>query len=131
MIAIDTNVLVRFLVEDDPRQTAKAKKRLSDAQAASEPVFVATIVLAESVWVMERVYDLGREEIAQALESLITTSGFRVSDRDGVLDALAAYLTRKGDLADFLIRREGELAGASPVFTFDKKLHRTEGFKAV
>ena len=91
MIALDTNVLVRFLVEDDPDQTERARVFFQKAMAAEQLCFVSEIVLCELVWVLERSYRLRRPDIAQVLARLLPSRHLAFTAIDKVARALEAY----------------------------------------
>ena len=131
MIALDTNVLVRFLVEDDARQTEAAAALIARAAAHGETLFVSDIVVSEVVWVMSVSYRVGRKEIAGVLRSLLRARHVTFRAADQLIRALAAYETGKGDFADYLIREHARAADCDAVATFDKVLLRERGFVAV
>jgi len=130
VIALDTNVLVRFLVEDDPKQNARARalvKRLIDADDAA---FVSDVVLCELVWVLARSYRIPRGPIADHLQTLLRARHFSFLSTDALHRALAAFRSGKGDFADYLIREHAAAAGCDGVATFDQVLTQESGFQA-
>ena len=130
MLALDTNVLVRFLVEDDPKQSAAAAALIARAAAADEPVFVSDIVVCEVVWVLAAAYRVGRAEIASTLRELLRARSMVFEAADELSRALDAYSDGRGDFADYLIREHARAAGCEAVATFDKLLRREAGFAA-
>jgi predicted nucleic-acid-binding protein len=130
VIALDTNVVVRFLVEDEPRQTARARAVVAQAVAAGEPLFLSDIVWCETVWVLDSAYGFDRASIAAALRRLLSARGIAVRSFDRVGAALDAYERGRGDFADYLIREDARAAGCDAVVTFDRALRRDEGFRA-
>ena len=126
MIGLDTNVLVRFLVQDDPQQGALAT-RLMDELTAQMPGFVGREVLVELVWVLERAYGYGRAEVASALEGLLVAPEIRLEEHDDVGAALHRYRAGGAGFADLLIAAAARRAGASRVVTFDRRAARIEG----
>ena len=128
MIALDTNVLVRFVVEDDTRQTAAAAKLIEHAVAADQPLFVSTIVLCEFVWVLGGSYRVSRSEIGRVLRELLRARHLTFDAPDHLVRALDAFLHGKGDFADYLIREQGRAAGCEAVATFDRALLKERGF---
>lgn len=130
MIALDTNVLVRFLVEDDPEQTARAASFFEDAGDRGEEIFLAQIVAAETVWVLEGSYGLARGQVFDVLTALFRTRQLTLEDGDDLWRALDAYGKGKGDFADYLIREGSRRAGAGTVVTFDADLLADAGFSA-
>lgn len=130
MKALDTNVLVRLLVEDHPGQADQAARVVRRASAAGERLHVSSVVLAELVRVLAGAYDLGREEIAGAIAGLLRSRQLQFGDRDAAARAVAAYAAGKGDFSDYLIREQARDAGCEAVVTFDAKLLREEGFES-
>lgn len=131
MIALDTNVLVRFLVEDDARQTAAAAALIDRVVKDGDTLFVSDVVVCETVWVMSISYDIRRKEIAGVLRNLLRARHVNFRAADQLLRALEAYEAGKGDFADYLIREHARAAGCDSVATFDRVLLRESGFIAV
>jgi predicted nucleic-acid-binding protein len=128
VIALDTNVLVRFLVQDDPLQAQLATKVIDqltdDAQG-----FVSREVLIELVWVLERAYRLGRTEIASALDGLLSATELNIEGSDEVAPALELYRNDGFGFADLMIAAAARRAGASELVTFDRKAARLPGVR--
>ena len=128
MISLDTNVLVRILVADDPRQTHKATELIKLLDENDEEAHVSDIVLCELVWVLGSGYGHDRDAIAAALTRLLAAKQLRFDSAETVFRALKAYEKGKGDFADYLIREHARSAGCDTVVTFDKKLLNEEMF---
>ena len=126
MIAADTNLLLRAIVDDDPKQGAIARRWLSVNER--QGILVDHIVLVEMVWVLRARYAQPREEIVRVLELLLATGGIIVPEESLVREAVIAYAAGTGDFADHLIRSRANARGASPVATFDQELHGLRGF---
>ncbi len=124
MIAIDTNVLVRFLVGDDQDQVKSAGEFL-DTLEPRDPGLVCREVLIELVWVLERTYGFGHSQIADAVEELIDSSEIVFEDVDRVRNALREYRSSGFDFSDLMIRSIATELGASHVVTFDRKFAQT------
>ena len=128
MIALDTNVLVRFLVQDDPLQAQLATKVIDqltdDAQG-----FVSREVLVELVWVLERAYRLGRAEIAVALDGLLSATEMDIEGSDEVAPALELYRNNGFGFADLMTAAAARRAGANELVTFDRKAARLPGVR--
>ena len=128
MIALDTNVLIRFLVEDDEAQTRRATKLIEGAVARDEQLFVSDIVMCETVWVLSSAYRFSRTEIVDALSQLLRARSVVFSSADSIARALDAYCKERGDFADYLIREHARSAGAETVATFDGALLKESGY---
>ena len=128
MISLDTNVLVRILVADDPKQVRRASELIEQMDESGETAYVSDIVLCELVWVLDSGYGHDRIAIAAALRRLLTARQLSFDSPDNLFRALRAYEKGRGDLADYLIREHAKAAGCKKVFTFDKKLLREELF---
>lgn len=126
MIALDTNVLVRFLVQDDPMQAQLATKVI-DQLTDDAPGFVSREVLIELVWVLERAYRLGRPDIATALDGLLSAIELEVEGSDEVAPALELYRNDGFGFADLMIAAAARRAGATEMVTFDRKAARLPG----
>ncbi len=122
MIGVDTNVLVRILVEDDRAQLQRARAVLDEAAERSEKVFVSDIVLAELHWVLEDAYEVPRSKILQAIQGLVASARFEFEDTDRVNEALSLYQGGKAELSDYLLGLQASRRGARTTFTFDRAL---------
>jgi predicted nucleic-acid-binding protein len=126
VVGLDTNVLVRVLVGDDPEQTRKAERAFL-RHAQGDGLFVSLVVLAEIAWVLSTGYDLGRTEIHNLLTRLVRTRGVKTEDFELVEEALDAYETGRADFPDYLILAKARSRGAARLLTFDKKLAAERG----
>ena len=131
MIALDTNVLVRYLVEDDAKQTAASVALINRAIADEETLFLSHVVVCETVWVLHVSYRVGRKEIAAVLRNLLRARHLSFNASDQLVRALDAYEGGKGDFADYLTREHARAAECENVATFDRVLLRERGFVAV
>jgi len=131
MIGVDTNVLARFIVEDDVEQTKRATSLFRRALAKAEKVFVSDVVLCELVWVLDAAYHVPRVEIADALTDLLHAKQVETDDSDLVYRALVAFRAGRGDFADYVIRERALAAGCASLATFDKRLWGERGFERV
>lgn len=123
MIGLDTNILVRFLVQDDPSQSAAARSLL-DRCSAREPGFVCREVLVELVWVLERAYGHTAPSISTALIGLLEAEELVLEDADDVATAAVAYGSGIADFADHMIAAASVRAGCDTLYTFDRKAAR-------
>lgn len=118
MIGLDTNVLVRYIMQDDPKQSPKATA-LIESLDADAPGFVTLVSIVELYWVLTSCYELTNEQVKQALEALLRTKQILVDRADQVLRALRVFGGGKADFADCLIERTAAGAGCSRTMTFD------------
>jgi predicted nucleic-acid-binding protein len=129
MIGLDTNVLVRYLTQDDPAQYAKAAAFIDNATGQGEQLVVNTAVLCELTWVLDTSYEYSREEIARALEQILATAQFEVERLDEARQALADFRSTKADFSDALIGRINRSMGGDHTVTFDRGLKAVETFR--
>jgi predicted nucleic-acid-binding protein len=129
VIALDTNVLVRFLVEDDVQQSARAAAMVQSAIDAQQSLFVSDVVVCEVVWVLERAYGVARGEIAATLGKLLFARHLAFRKAELLRRALAGFQSGRGDFADYVIREHAFEAGCDAVVTFDRALLRERGFR--
>lgn len=118
MIGLDTNVLVRYIMLDDPRQSSKAT-RLIESLNSDSPGFVAVVSVIELYWVLTSCYGLSGHDVKQALEALLRAKQIVVDQADQVLRALRVFDDGKADFADCLIERIASTAGCVETMTFD------------
>ena len=130
MIAVDTNVLVRFLVGDDTAQSSKAARLVERTTARGEALFVSDVVICETVSVLLGSYGVSRAEVSEILGQLLKATNVTFQDVDGLLRALEAFAAGRGDFADYVIRESARTAGCEKVATFDRALLKEPGFIA-
>jgi predicted nucleic-acid-binding protein len=122
MRAVDTNVLVRLITRDDPRQVAAAEAFVAKG------AWVSLLVLAESTWVLGAVFELGHAAIGTAVEMLLRHQDLTLQDSDVVAAALAQYRRRpKLGFSDCLVVERARKAGHTPLGTFDRDLSHVDG----
>jgi predicted nucleic-acid-binding protein len=129
LTALDTNVLVRFLVQDDEVQASRARALMRRAAGREEQFLVTDVVACEVVWVLEAVYAFTKTEIATTMHALLRSRQLRFQRPDEVSRALSSYEAGRGDFADYVIREVSKAEGASSVVTFDKRLWTEAGFE--
>lgn len=128
MTGIDSNVLVRLLVEDAPDQTDRVHRFLAKSRAAGETVYVSTVVLCESAWVLRSVYARSKSQILDAFEQLLGVDVMQVEEEDAVRSAVQLSRTGKADFADSLIGQLNLAHGCRRTVTFDRSLRTVPGF---
>lgn len=124
MIAVDTNILVRYFAEDDAAQTLKARHLLEQELTFATPGFVTLVTLVELLWVLNDTYKVGRAIQAEVVSQLLAAPNLVVERDDLVADALALH---GGDISDHIVHLVGTVHGCSKTLTFDKKFARVEG----
>ena len=122
MRAVDTNVLVRIVVRDDPEQVRIAERFIAAG------AWVSHVVLAEVAWVLDAVYERTAPQIAAAIDMLLNHKDFTLQDSDMVAAALEQFRKRPApSFPDYLILEIARKAGHSPLGTFDRSLARQPG----
>ena len=119
MIGFDTNVIGRYLTQDDPVQSPKATELIERGLTEEEPGFVSVVAMAETAWVLERVYGRTAEEIAAVIERMLEVEVLVVESEQEVFTAMIAVKEGRGSFADALIGALGAKAGCSHTVTFD------------
>ena len=130
MIGLDTNVLVRYIMQDDAKQAAKATTLIESLSAAA-PGFVTLVSIVELVWVLSSCYDLTRAQVAQALEVILRSKQLIVDRAEHVVRALRAFSAGNADFADCLIERMAASAGCAQTMTFDSAAAKTAGMTLI
>lgn len=128
MIAADTNVLIRLLVEDDPIQEAAAKRLLLKALETEESCFISDPVLCEVEWVLESSYGASRADVLAAFQNLLAQEVFVFEDSEALRRAITSYSQGKVEISDLLIGAKNQTRGARTTYTFDRVLSRQPGF---
>lgn len=130
MIGLDTNILVRYVMQDDPKQSAKAS-RLIESLTTETPGFVPLVALVELVWVLISCYDLRRDQIAEALEGLLRAKEIALDRAEQVAQALRVFRASSADFADCLIERTAAAARCDRTMTFDAGAAKGSGMTLV
>ena len=113
MIGLDTNVLVRYIAQDDLVQSAKATAWIEERLTLENPGFISIVAIAETAWVLERSYHVSDQDIAAAIERLLQTDVFVVENEQQVFAAMITLKKDQGSFADALIAALGVKAGCS------------------
>jgi predicted nucleic-acid-binding protein len=129
MIGLDTNILVRYLTQDDPIQSPKTREVFERRLTEENPGFVSIVAMVEIVWVLERSYGLTTDEIVGAVERVLQTEVLIVENEQEVFTAMIALKEGQGSFADAVIAALGARMGCSRTLTFDQKALRLPGFK--
>lgn len=126
MMALDTNLLVRLLTNDEPRQAARVQTWLETQASSEQPAYVDHVVLCELAWVLERSYGYPRNDVREALAALLEQPVLHVESPDMVQRALLLYGKGPADFSDYLLALRARAAGFGPVLTLDRRAARGE-----
>lgn len=129
MIALDTNVLVRFIVRDDERQAEAATRLMEDRCTAETPGIVSPVVLCELVWVLTSGYGYKRDMVVRVLRRILTVRELQVQNPALMLRAVKLFEEGPADFADYLIGLSNREAKADATFTFDVKAAKSDLFR--
>jgi len=129
VIGLDSNVLIRYIVQDDPDQSEAASHFIGSSIRDGEVLFLNRVVLCEVVWVLDIYYGYGREVIGDTLERILNTEGFRIENSKEAWLALSDYRLGKGGFSDAFLARTNAMLGCDFTLTFDKKAARSELFE--
>jgi predicted nucleic-acid-binding protein len=126
MIGLDTNVLVRYIMQDDIKQSPLAI-RLIESRSVESRAFVPLVSVVEFFWVMSSAYELDRGQLIAALEGLLRAKELVVERAEIVWKALRIFQTANVDFADCLIERSAGAAGCERTMTFDRGAAKNAG----
>ena len=121
MKALDTNILVRFLVRDDVSQAEKVRETFERAEKRGDSYFVCTSVVLELIWVLESVYKLSGKEIMMSFEKMLQLPVLEFENRDIIAKLVETDRKHFLDLPDLLIGLNAKIHGCDVTLTFDKK----------
>ena len=127
MPALDTNVLVRFLVQDDAGQLATARRLMERCIAAQQPLFVPITVTLELEWVLRSNFKRPKDEVISVLSGLLSATELALESEGAVEVALASYAEGSADFSDCVHAALAVQAGHKPLWTFDKAAARVDG----
>jgi predicted nucleic-acid-binding protein len=127
---LDTNVLVRYIVQDDAPQSAQATE-LVEALTAENPGFVSVVALIELVWVLERCYAASKEEISSIIHTLLRTKELVLENASLIQQALGVFSKTNVEFSDCLIQQSGQHAGCVHTATFDYKASKIHGMQLI
>ena len=129
MIGLDTNVVIRYLTQDDPKQAPIATRLMEKTLSSDDPGYIPLVVLAEIVWVLVSLYSVDRAGVADVVGGLLTTEQLRVESAELVWCAKRRYEASKADFSDALIAECALAAGCKRAVTFDRTAAATSGFE--
>jgi len=129
MKAIDTNILIRFLVGDDELQAKKVYSIFKKAESEKKELFVPLLVVLEMIWVLESVYDISRTEILDSISDLLLMPIFKFDQQSALQQLVHSAQGNKYDLSDLLIAHSAKVNGCEAVITFGKKASKFKLFE--
>jgi len=121
MKAVDTNVIVRFLVRDDERQAQIVYRAFKQVEINKEALFVPLLVVIETIWVLESVYEISRREILESINDLLLMPILEFEAQSAIQSFISSAQETKIELSDLLIAHSSKLSGCNCVLTFDKR----------
>lgn len=128
MTGLDTNVIIRYIAQDDPRQSAAATRLMEKTLTVEQPGFVTLVTLCEVAWVLAECYAADRARIRSVLQGLLETRQIVVESAELVWRALRIWQASGADFSDALIGEVALAAGATKVLTFDKAAAKLPSF---
>jgi len=131
MKSLDTNILIRFLVKDDELQAKAVYKLFKHAESKAETFFITILVVLETIWVLEAVYDASRQEILDSIDELMLMPLLAFQAQSAIRSFISSARENKTDLSDLLIAHYAKDSGAVPVITFDKRAAKIGLFELV
>jgi predicted nucleic-acid-binding protein len=126
--ALDTNILVRFLIQDDVNQANKVIQLFTKAEQNNEPLFIPLLVVLEVIWVLQSAYRVSRQDIVLAISNLLQMQVFEFENQGTLRDFIISANKNSSDLSDLLISQSAFSASCETTLTFDKKASRFELF---
>jgi predicted nucleic-acid-binding protein len=131
MIGLDTNVVLRYLLQDDPKQTRQANQIVDRQLSEQNPGFISLATVLEIVWVLRSLLKQNPSEIASHLENLLAADSLEVQNEQQVFEAVFALKRNTGEFEDALIGALNAWAGCSYTWTFDQKAARLPHFHGI
>jgi predicted nucleic-acid-binding protein len=128
MIGLDTNILVRYLAQDDPVQSPQATQIIEYYLTKSRPGFISLVTMVETVWVLDRIYGLSDSQLAAVVERMLQADTLSIQNEQEVFTAMTTLKTGKGSFADALIGALDAWGGCTSTLTFDQKAARLNSF---
>jgi len=122
MVGLDTNILVRYITQDDPAQASKATRLIEASCTAGNPGRLAHIVLCELVWVLRRAYGYSKPQVVAVLEQILVTAELAIEHEGIAFQALDAYRDGSADFSDYLLALSNRAAGCETTYSFDARL---------
>ena len=129
MIGIDTNVLVRYITQDDESQAIAATEFIENCCSAGSTIFINHIVICELVWVLKKCYKLSKPKTISTIEYILKIVQFSIENPQIIWQALSDYKKGTADFADYVVSRTNRFHSCDETVTFDKKAGKSKGFR--
>ena len=129
MIGIDTNVLVRYITQDDEFQATAATEFIENCCSAGTKIFIDHIVICELVWVLKKCYKLSKPKTINTMEYILKIVQFSIENPQIIWQALSDYKKGAADFADYVVSRTNQFHSCDETVTFDKKAGKSKGFR--
>jgi predicted nucleic-acid-binding protein len=126
---LDTNVLVRYLTDDDVVQSRRAADWIQTATTRGERCFISALVLCEMAWVLRGAYEVSKTDLLATLDRILATAQFVIGDKPIVRRAVEAYRTGRADFADYVIGAMHRHGQCDVTVTFDRRLKASPDFQ--
>jgi predicted nucleic-acid-binding protein len=130
MIGLDTNILVRYFIQDEPEQTHLAVN-LIDSLSPTESGWIGVAVFMELDWVLNNVLKVKKDRVVEIFDTLLVSQELVVENAETVREALQLYRSRNTDFSDCLIASAAKAAGCSRTVTFDRVAARDAGMELI
>jgi predicted nucleic-acid-binding protein len=131
MTGLDTNVLVRYLTQDDAKQAAQATALIENTLTVAHPGFISLVVLTELYWVLSNVYSVTTAEWLDTVDDLLASQRMHLEQREAVRSAVQVCRSSKAGFVDALIVKVAKAAGCGHTVSFDKVAVRFAGMVVV
>ncbi|MEA2080574.1 MAG: type II toxin-antitoxin system VapC family toxin [Pseudomonadota bacterium] len=128
MIGLDTNVVIRYLVQDDKKQSAAATRFIEKSLSTDAPGYINHVTLCEIIWVLQRCYGVKKPQVREIIEALLGTKQLIVENVEVTWKALRAFAANNVDFCDALIGQANIHSGCEHTVTFDKRAASLPGF---
>ena len=129
MTGLDTNILLRYILEDDPVQSPRAERLMEYTFTEANPGYISLVTIAETAWVLSSFYRFNAQDVVSAIQSLLDMAVIEIQNKSEVYAAMIALQSGQADFADALIANIGTWSGCTTTLTFDKKASRLPGFQ--
>lgn len=129
MIGIDTNVLVRYITQDDEAQASLATDYIENYCSTGNKIFINHIVICESVWVLKKCYNLSKQRVINVIEHILKISQFSIENPQIIWQALSDYKKAPADFADYVVSRTNKFYNCDETITFDQKAGKSKEFE--